>query len=191
MSISLVKGQKIDITKGTGLNNVTFAMGWDKNIYDTNENFDLDIAVFLTGSNGKVTSEADFVFFNQPTHPSGAIKFSGDNTTGSGSGDDETMVVDIAKIPSNIEKLSFVATIYDAEVRMQNFGMVNNAYIRAFDTNTKEEIFRFDLDEDYSMETGIVAGELYKRNNEWKFNPVGNGFEHGLATICANFGIIV
>ena len=191
MSISLVKGQKIEITKGTGLTAVTFAMGWDKNIYDANEQFDLDIAVFLTGANGKVTSDADFVFFNQPTHPSGAIKFSGDNTTGDGNGDDETMAVDISKIPANINKLSFVATIYDASARMQNFGMVNNAYIRAYDTASKNEIFRYDLCEDYSLETGIIAGELYRHNGEWKFNPVGSGFANGLVAICQQFGINV
>ena len=190
MSISLVKGQKIDLTKGnSGLAKVVFGLGWDTNRYDGNVDFDLDVSAFLTDNTGKVTGEADFVFYNQANHPSGAIIYSGDNQTGAGSGDDETFTVDLTKIPSNIEKISFVVTIYDAENRLQNFGMVDNSFIRAYDDNTKEELFKYELNEDFSLETGIVAGELYRRNGEWKFNAVGSGYSGGLASIARSFGL--
>lgn len=190
MSISLVKGQKIDLTKGnSGLQKVVFGIGWDINRYDGNADFDLDVSAFLTDNTGKVTEEADFVFYSQPQHPSGAITYSGDNQTGAGSGDDETMVVELGKIPSNIEKISFAATIYDAENRLQNFGMVDNSYIRAYDADTKEELFKYELNEEFSLETGVVAGELYRKNGEWKFNAVGAGYNGGLAAIARNYGL--
>lgn len=190
MSISLVKGQKIDLTKGnSGLQEVVFGLGWDTNKYDGNEDFDLDVSAFLTDSTGKITGECDFIFYNQPSHPSGAIIYSGDNRTGEGVGDDETMLVNLSKIPSNIEKISFTANIYDAENRLQNFGMVSNSYIRAYVPSTKEELFKYELDEDFSLETGIVAGELYRRNGEWKFNAVGSGYTGGLSTVARSFGL--
>lgn len=190
MSISLVKGQKIDLTKGNvGLKKVVFGLGWDVNQYDGNANFDLDVSAFFTDTSGKVTGEQDFVFYGQPQHPSGALIYSGDNQTGVGSGDDETMTVDLNKIPSNIEKISFAATIYDAENRLQNFGMVDNSYIRAYNADTNEELFKYELNEDFSLETGIIAGELYRKNGEWKFNAVGSGYQGGLATIARSFGL--
>lgn len=190
MSISLVKGQKIDLTKGNvGLKKVVFGLGWDVNRYDGNADFDLDVSAFFTDASGKVTSERDFVFYGQPQHPSEALIYSGDNQTGIGSGDDETMTVDLNKIPSNIEKISFTATIYDAENRLQNFGMVDNSYIRAYDADTNEELFNYELNEDFSLETGIIAGELYRKNGEWKFNAVGSGYQGGLATIARSFGL--
>lgn len=189
MSVSLVKGQKIDLTKGNnGLRKVVFGLGWDTNRYD-GEAFDLDVCAFFTDVSGKVTGEQDFIFYNQPQHPSGALIYSGDNQTGEGDSDDETMVVDLSKIPSNIEKISFVAAIYDADNRLQNFGMVDNSYIRAYDADTNEELFRYDLNEDFSLETGIIAGELYRKNGEWKFNAVGSGYQGGLSTIARTFGL--
>lgn len=190
MSISLVKGQKIDLTKGNeGLSRVVFGIGWDTNRYDGNVDFDLDVSAFFTGENEKVISEQDFVFYGQPQHPSGSLIYSGDNQNGEGDGDDETMIVELNKIPSNIKKISFAATIYDAENRLQNFGMVDNSYIRAYDANTNEELFKYELNEDFSLETGIVAGELYRKGGEWKFNAVGSGYNGGLATIARNFGL--
>ena len=190
MSISLVKGQKIDLTKGNGgLKKVVFGLGWDTNRYDGNADFDLDVSAFFTDASGKVTGEQDFVFYGQSQHPSGALIYSGDNQTGAGSGDDETMTVELNRIPSNIEKISFTATIYDAENRLQNFGMVDNSYIRAYDADTNEELFKYELNEDFSLETGIIAGELYRKNGEWKFNAVGSGYQGGLATIARNFGL--
>lgn len=190
MSISLVKGQKIDLTKGnSGLKKVVFGIGWDTNRYDGNADFDLDVSAFFTGADGKVTGEQDFVFYGQAQHPSGALIYSGDNQTGAGSGDDETMTVELSKIPSNIEKISFAATIYDAENRLQNFGMVDNSYIRAYDADTGEELFKYELNEDFSLETGVVSGELYRKNGEWKFNAVGSGYQGGLAAIARSFGL--
>ena len=172
MSISLVKGQKIDLTKGNaGLKKVVFALGWDTNRYDGDAEFDLDVSAFFTDDSGKVTGEQDFVFYGQPQHPSGALTYSGDNRTGIGDGDDET------------------TTIYDAENRLQNFGMVDNSYIRAYDAETNEELFKYELNEDFSLETGVVAGELYRRNGEWKFNAVGSGFSGGLSAVGRNFGL--
>ena len=190
MSISLVKGQKIDLTKGNeGLVNIAFGIGWDTNKYDGNNDFDLDVSVFLLDTSGKVTGEGDFIFYNQPIHSSGAVDYSGDNRTGVGDGDDETIKVNLQKIPSNITKISFAATIYEAETRLQNFGMVDNSYIRAYNLDTNEELFKYELNEDFSLETGIVAGELYRHNGEWKFAAVGSGYAGGLSTICRNFGL--
>lgn len=190
MSISLVKGQKIDLTKGNaGLKRVVFALGWDTNRYDGDEEFDLDVSAFFTDESGKVTGEQDFVFYGQPQHPSGALTYSGDNRTGEGSGDDETMTVELEKIPANISKISFAVTIYDAESRLQNFGMVENAYVRVVDADTGEELMRFDLSEDFSTETAIVVAEIYRHNGEWKFKAVGSGYNGGLAALCRQYGI--
>lgn len=190
MSINLVKGQKLDLTKGnSGLNSVIFGLGWDVNRYDGEENFDLDVCAFMTDSTGKVTDEQDFIFYNQPNHPSGSLIYSGDNRTGEGNGDDETIKVNLSKIPGNIQKISFVVTIYDAENRLQNFGMVSNSYIRGIDNDTNTELFKYELDEDFSVETGLIVGELYRRGNEWKFNAVGSGYQGGLSTIANSFGL--
>lgn len=190
MSLSLVKGQKLQIAKGgSGFTDVTFGLGWDTNKYDGNEKFDLDVGAFFLDQNGKVTGEQDFIFYNQPVHPSNAVTYSGDNQTGDGDGDDETIKVDLLKIPDDINKIAFVVTIYDAENRLQNFGMVSNSYIRAINNNSGEEIFKYELDEDYSTETGLVVGELYRRESEWKFNAIGSGKQGGLAAIARDFGL--
>lgn len=187
--VSLVKGQKIDITKGnTGLKKITIGLGWDTNKYD-GDNFDLDSSVFLLGSNGKVTDNKDFVFFNNLVHPSGSVKHMGDNLTGAGDGDDEQIIVNLPEVPSNIEKIAFAVTIYEADSRMQNFGMVSNAYIRVVNEDTGEEIARYDLGEDYSTETSMVLGELYRHNGEWKFNAIGAGYSGGLQALCNGYGL--
>lgn len=190
MSISLVKGQKIDLTKGnSGLRKVAFGLGWDTNRYDGNSDFDLDVSAFLTDGTGKVTSEKDFVFYGQPQHPSGALTYSGDNRTGEGDGDDEVIKVQLDKIPSDYDKISFTVTIYEAEKRLQNFGMVGNAYVRLVDEDTGEELVRFDLTEDFSTETALVVAEIYKRDGQWKFNAVGSGYDGGLKVLCNEYGI--
>lgn len=192
MSISLVKGQKVDLTKGnSGLNNVTFGLGWDVNKYDGNEQFDLDVSAFFLDASGKVTGEGDFIFYGQPSHASGALIYSGDNRSGVGNGDDETMKVDLSKIPGNIVKVAFCVSIYDGDTRLQNFGMVDNSYIRAFETATNKELLKYELNEDFSLETGLVVGELYRHNGEWKFAAVGSGYSGGLATIARNYGLDV
>jgi tellurium resistance protein TerD len=190
MAISLQKGQKVDLTKSNpGLSKVTVGLGWDTNKYDGGKDFDLDASAFLLGDNGKVTSDADFVFFNNLEHASLAVKHLGDNLTGEGEGDDEQINVDLALVPATIQKIGFTVTIHDAESRSQNFGQVSNAFIRIFNTVTGEEVIRYDLSEDYSVETAVVVGELYRNGAEWKFNAIGSGFQGGLAALGKNFGV--
>ena len=192
MPINLSKGQKVDLTKGNpGLKNVMVGLGWDVNAFDSGADFDLDAAAFMLGSNGKCLTEKEFVFYGNLEHPSGSIKHMGDNLTGEGEGDDEQIEVNLADIPSNIDKIAFTVTIYDAEVRKQNFGQVSNAYIRLVNVDTNEEIIRYDLGEDFSIETAVVVGEIYRHNGEWKFNAIGSGFQGGLAALCGHYGIDV
>ena len=192
MPISLQKGQKVSLTKGNpGLQNVVIGVGWDINQYDTGGAFDLDSAAYMLGGNGKITRQEDFVFFGNLTHPSGAVQHMGDNLTGEGEGDDEQIRLDLAKIPENIERIAFTVTIYDAETRGQNFGQVSNAFVRIYNEANGEELLRYDLAEDFSIETAVVFGELYKNNGEWKFNAIGSGYQGGLAALCANYGVEV
>ena len=164
-------------------------LGWDVNQFDTGADFDLDTSAFLAGANGKCPTEKEFIFYGNLEHASGAVKHMGDNLTGEGDGDDEQIEVDLSLVPANIEKIAFTVTIYDAENRHQNFGQVSNAYCRIVDENTNEELIRFDLGEDFSIETAVVVGELYKHNGEWKFNAIGSGFQGGLAALCGHYGI--
>lgn len=188
-SVNLVKGQRTDLTKGNpGLNKVLIGLGWDVNRYD-GDSFDLDASVFLLAANDKVRKAADFVFFNNMKHESGAVVLSGDNRTGEGSGDDEQIRIDLSKIPADIEKIDIVITIYDAESRLQNFGMVSNAFVRVVDEAANKELLRFDLSEESSTKTGVVMGRLYRYNGEWKFQAVGDGYDGGLEAICNNFGV--
>ena len=190
MGITLAKGQKVDLTKSNpGLKNVIVGLGWDTNKYDGGFDFDLDTAAFLTGDNGKVTADTDFVFYNNLRHPSGAVEHLGDNLTGAGDGDDEQIKVNLAAIPEHIQKVTFTATIHEAQQRNQNFGQVSNAYIRVIDEANGAELIRYDLGEDFSIETAIVVGSIYRNNGEWKFNAVGSGFQGGLAALCGEFGI--
>lgn len=192
MAISLKKGQKVDLTKANpGMTNVIVGLGWDTNKYDGGSSFDLDAAAFLVGSNGKVTSDNDFIFYNNPKDAAGSITHLGDNKTGDGDGDDEQIRVELSKVPSSIEKISFTVTIHEAAQRYQNFGQVSNAFIRILNESSSEELIRYDLSEDYSIETAVVVAELYRHNGEWKFSAIGSGFEGGLAALCNNFGISV
>lgn len=190
MSVSLAKGQKVDLTKNNpGLKKVRVGLGWDTNKYDGQSDFDLDAEVFLLGSNEKVTSDADFIFYNQPTSQDGSVQHMGDNRTGEGEGDDESIEIDLAKISSTIEKIRFTVTIDDAEARSQNFGQVSNAFIRIVDAESENELIRYDLGEDFSIETAIVVGELYRYNGEWKFTAIGSGYQGGLAALGRDFGV--
>ena len=187
MPINLSKGQKVSLTKGNpGLKKVVVGLGWDVNQFDTGGDFDLDAAAFLLGDSGKVAKSDDFVFYGNLTHPSGAVQHMGDNLTGAGDGDDEQIKIDLTLVPANVTKIAFTATIYEPEQRRQNFGQVNNAFIRIYNEETGEEMLRYDLGEDFSIETAVVFGELYKNNNEWKFNAIGSGYQGGLAALCAN-----
>ena len=190
MPINLSKGQKVSLTKGNpGLRKIMVGLGWDINAFDSGADFDLDSSAFLAGADGRCPTEREFIFYGNLEHSSGAVKHMGDNLTGEGDGDDEQIEVDLSKVPANIEKIAFTVTIYDAETRHQNFGQVSNAFCRIVDESTGAELVRFDLGEDFSIETAIVVGELYKHNGEWKFNAIGSGFQGGLAALCGHYGI--
>lgn len=192
MPISLQKGQKVSLTKDNpGLKNVVVGLGWDVNAFDTGGDFDLDAAAFLLTDAGKVSKSDDFVFYGNLCHPSQSVQHMGDNLTGAGDGDDEQIKVDLSKVPANITKIAFTVTIYEPEQRRQNFGQINNAFIRIYNEANGEEMIRYDLGEDFSIETAAVFGELYKSGSEWKFNAIGSGFQGGLAALCANFGVDV
>lgn len=192
MPVSLQKGQKVSLTKGNpGLKKVVVGLGWDVNQFDTGGDFDLDAAAFLLTDSGKVSRQEDFIYFGNLTHPSGSVQHMGDNLTGAGEGDDEQIRVDLSKVPEHITKIAFTVTIYEPEQRRQNFGQINNAFIRIYNEDTGEEMLRYDLGEDFSIETAAVFGELYKNGNEWKFNAIGSGYQGGLAALCANYGVEV
>ena len=192
MPINLTKGQKVDLTKGNpGLKKLMVGLGWDVNAFDSGADFDLDAAAFMLGDNGKCPTEKEFIFYGNLTHPSEALKHMGDNLTGEGEGDDEQIFVDLSKIPSNVSKVAFTVTIYEAESRGQNFGQVSNSFIRIVDESTGHELIHYDLGEDFSIETAVVLGEHYKYNGEWKFNATGSGFQGCLAALCGHYGIEV
>jgi tellurium resistance protein TerD len=190
MSVNLSKGQKISLTKDNpSLSKITVGLGWDTNKYSGGYDFDLDASCFECGANGKCRNELDFIFYKNLNSSDGAIHHTGDNRTGEGEGDDEAIQIDLSKVAPDVQSIAITATIYDADKRSQNFGQVSNAYIRVVDDSTGSEIVRFDLGEDFSIETAVVAGEIYKNNGEWKFNAVGSGFQGGLAALCKNYGI--
>lgn len=196
MAVNLSKGQRVQLGK-----NMTMALvglGWDPNRYDGGFDFDLDASAFLLGKNGKVRNDADFVFYGNQEHNSGSVKSMGDDTSGGNSedGDDEQIFIDFTKIPPDIEKIAITVTIYDAPVRKQNFGQVSNAYVRvARISDTSDtvgtEVLRFDLGEEFSIETAIVVCEIYRSNGEWKFNAVGAGYQGGLEALCRSYGVNV
>lgn len=194
MAINLAKGQRVSLSKDNpNLKKVLVGLGWNINEYTTGYDFDLDVSAFLLGANGKCPEETDFVFYGNLSHQSGAVIHMGDNLTGSedGAGDDEQIEVDLTLVPQNIERIAFTVTIYEPELRNQNFGQVSNAYIHIMDNDTGTELLRYDLGEDFSIETAVVVGELYRRNGEWRFNVVGSGFAGGLAALCGFYGIEV
>lgn len=192
MPVSLKKGQKVSLTKDNpGLTKVVVGLGWDVNTFDTGGAFDLDAAAFLLGDSGKVTGSGDFVFYGNLKHSSGGVEHLGDNLTGEGTGDDEQIKIDLTKVPDSISRIVFTVTIYEAEERRQNFGQVNNAFIRIFNEVSGQELLRYDLGEDFSIETAAVFGELYKNKGEWKFNAIGSGYQGGLAALCAHYGVDV
>lgn len=175
--INLQKGQRIEI----GLSKVGVGLGWDPN-ESTGFDFDLDASAFMLGSNKKLPQDEFFVFYNNQKSPDGAVESSGDDLTGGNSdgGDDETLTVDLTKVDPRIEEIIFTVTIHEAIARKQNFGQVHNSYIRIYSIITNEDIARYDLDEDFSIETAVEFGRLYKRGSEWKFEAMGIGYKGGL-----------
>lgn len=192
MPVCLSKGQKVSLTKNNpGLTNVVVGLGWDVNAFDTGSAFDLDAAAFLLTDSGKVASSDYFVFYGNLKDPSGSVEHLGDNLTGAGDGDDEQIKINLSTLPASVTRIAFTVTIYDAEIRKQNFGQVSNSFIRIYNEATGEELLRYDLGEDFSIETASVFGELYKNGDEWKFNAIGSGFSGGLAALCGNYGVEV
>lgn len=192
MPVNLSKGQKVSLTKDNpGLKKVVIGLGWDINQYDTGGAFDLDASAFMLTDAGKVTGSGDFIFYGNLKHASGGLEHLGDNRTGIGEGDDEQMLVNLEAVPANITRIAFTVTIYEPEQRRQNFGQVNNAFIRIYNEENGAEMLRYDLGEDFSIETAVVFGELYKHGNEWKFNAIGSGYQGGLAALCSNYGVDV
>jgi tellurium resistance protein TerD len=191
MSISLAKGANVSLSKEEpGLTKILIGLGWDTRSTD-GEDFDLDASVFLLGESGKVRGDHDFIFYNQLKSADGAVEHTGDNRTGEGEGDDEAVTVDLGRLSPDIHKLSVVATIHEAQARRQNFGMVQNAFIRIVNDSGGREISRYDLAEDCSVETAMIFGEVYRHGGEWKFRAVGQGYQGGLAALARNFGVNV
>lgn len=187
MGISLSKGQKVSLSKmGSSLRRLHVGLGWDVNSYNSGFDFDLDASAFLVGANG-VCKPENLIYYNNRLGQ--GIEHTGDNRTGEGEGDDEVIKLDLTAIPADIERIAITVTIYEADKRGQNFGQVSNAFIRLLDEETNQEILRYDLGEDYSCETALVVAEIYRHGGEWKFNPVGAGFNNGLLGLCNKYGI--
>lgn len=189
MAISLSKGGNVSLSKeAPGLKKLLVGLGWEGRVTD-GAPFDLDASVFLLKNDGKVRSDSDFIFYNNLKSADGSVEHLGDNTTGVGDGDDEKVNIDLQKVPAEVEKISFTVTIHEAETRKQNFGMVNSAFIRVCNQDNNAEIVRFDLSEDYSTETAMIFGEVYRNGAEWKFKAIGQGFNGGLGPLARNFGV--
>ncbi|TEU28377.1 TerD family protein [Acinetobacter seifertii] len=191
MAISLNKGGNLSLSKtDPNLVRVLIGLGWDERATD-GAAFDLDASAFLLTAGGKVRGDHDFIFYNQLKSQDGAVEHTGDNRSGQGDGDDETLLVNLSKVAPEVEKIAITVTIHDAKARGQNFGQIANAYIRVVNQDTNVEVVRFDLAEDYSTETAMVFGEVYRHNGEWKFKAVGQGYSGGLAAMCQQYGIQV
>ncbi len=191
MAVTLTKGGRVNLTKGTGLKKAIIGLGWDTNRYEGSADFDLDLVIFECDKNKRCVDENHMIFYHNLEDPEKAIKHSGDNLTGAGDGDDETAFIEFANIPENVENIVIVVTIYEAKAKNQNFGMVDNAYIHMVNTENNEEILRYDLGEDFSIQTAVVFAEIYKNAGEWKFKAVGEGYAKDLADLCREYGIDV
>lgn len=183
MAINLQKGQRENINAPK----FTVGLGWDTNNTSTGTAFDLDASLFLLGENKKLVSDNHFIFYNNLESPDQAVIHSGDNLTGDGTGDDEQIRIDLTKIDASVKEITVVVTIHDADARRQNFGQVRNSFIRIFNTDTQEEILKYELDEDFSIETAVEFGRIYNRNGEWKFEAVGSGQREGLEKFVAMY----
>ncbi len=189
MGVSLSKGGNVSLTKqAPGLTAVTVGLGWDLRT-TTGADFDLDASALVLDDQGKIVSDAHFVFFNNLRTPDGGVEHTGDNTTGLGEGDDEQIKVNFTAMPDTAHRVAFAVSIYEAESRGQNFGQVRNAFIRVVNQADNTEMARYDLSEDASTETAMVFGELYRNGAEWKFRAVGQGYASGLAGIATDFGV--
>lgn len=190
--INLSKGEKISLTKDNpNLKKLRVGLGWDIQRYDGQADFDLDASAFLVDANGRCSGLENFVFYKHLATSNQSVVHTGDNRTGEGDGDDEAILIDLTKIPNDIQKIIISVTIDQAQQRGQKFGQVSNAYVRVLNEDSNSEILRYDLNEDYDRETALVICEIYKHNSEWKFNAVGSGYHDGLAGICRQVGLDV
>ncbi len=191
MGVSLSKGSNVSLSKeAPGLSKILVGLGWDVRATDGSA-FDLDASAFVTGADGKVRSDQDFIFYNNLRSGDGSIEHTGDNLTGVGDGDDESIKLNLGQIPTDVHKVVFSVTIHDAEARRQNFGMVTNAFVRVVNQDDGKELARYDLSEDASTETAMVFAEIYRNSGEWKFKAVGQGFAGGLAPLAKQFGVSI
>ena len=194
MAINLSKGQRVSLDKGVKL--ALVGLGWDTKRYDGGYDFDLDASAFLLGANGKVRKDSDFIFYGNLESDDGSVMHTGDSLAGGSGGDDETLFIDFTKVPADVQKIAITVTIYEAMERGQNFGQVSNAYVRVArrtsenDTTGIEEL-RYDLGEDFSIETALVVCEIYRQGADWKFNAVGAGYQGGLRALCLAYGVNV
>lgn len=194
MAVNLSKGQRVSLDKGVKL--ALVGLGWDTNRYDGTADFDLDASAFLLGANGKVRKDEDFIFYGNLQSADGAVTHTGDSLVGGSGGDDETLFIDFSKVPADVEKIAITVTIYEAQERGQNFGQVSNAYVRVArrsseNDNVGIEELRYDLGEDFSIETALVVCEIYRSGGTWRFNAVGAGYQGGLYALCKAYGVNV
>lgn len=191
MAISLSKGGNISLSKESpGIKQIRIGLGWDPRV-TTGTDFDLDASVFLVNSEGKCRSDKDFVFYNNLKSSDGSVEHTGDNTTGEGDGDDEVIKVDLSKVPADVDRVAVTVTIHDSAARGQNFGQVDNAFARVINEDNNQEVVRYDLSEDYSVEDAMIFCELYRHNDEWKFRAIGQGFSGGLGDLATKYGLNV
>jgi len=189
MGVSLSKGGNVSLSKeAPGLTKILIGLGWDTRTTDGTD-FDLDASVFLTTAAGTVRNDSDFIFYNNLKSVDGSVEHTGDNRTGEGDGDDESVKVTLVSVPADIQKLVVAVTIHDAQARNQSFGQVDNAFMRIVNGDSNAEIARYDLSEDASTETAMIFGEVYRNGAEWKFRAVGQGFTGGLGPLAKNFGV--
>ncbi|MCI8574258.1 MAG: TerD family protein [Oscillibacter sp.] len=194
MAVNLAKGQRVSLDKTMTM--ALVGLGWDVNQYDGGADFDLDACAFVLGANGKVRCDEDFIFYNNLESKDGSIRHTGDNLTGEGDGDDEVLIIDFTKVPADVQKIAITVTIHDAQARRQNFGQVSNAYVRVARMAGPEdmvgtEVLKFDLMEEFSIETALVVCEIYRNGADWKFNAVGAGYQGGLEALCKSYGVNV
>ena len=186
MAVNLSKGQRISLEKvAPGLSEVFVGLGWDTNITDTGNDFDIDASVFLVNSNEKLISDNHFIFYNNLASPDAnkSVEHLGDNRTGAGEGDDEVVKVKLKQVPEDVSKIVMTVTIHEAEKRQQNFGQVQNAFVRVVNAENQEEVVRYDLSEDFSVETALIMAEFYRKDGEWRVNAVGAGYQGGLEAL--------
>ncbi|EMO6449374.1 TerD family protein [Serratia liquefaciens] len=189
MAVTLSKGGNVSLSKvDPTLKNVKIGLGWDTRSTD-GQDFDLDASAFLLTDAGKVRGDNDFIFYNNLKSSDGSVTHTGDNRTGEGEGDDESLIIELNRVPQEVTKIVFVVTIHDATTRRQSFGQVANAFIRLVNNDSNVEAARYDLSEDASTETAMLFGELYRHAGEWKFRAVGQGYTGGLGSVCAQYGV--